>query len=215
MAFWLVFFSASWAQGLFTFFRRMGALGLFILGVCDSSFLFLPFGNDFLLIALVTRSQASWQWMVYTLAATLGSLVGVLLVDVVMRKAGEAKLEKFVGPKQLEKLKQKLEKRGLGAVFLATLLPPPFPFTVLIVAASALQLSRRKMLIAVFAGRLLRFTTESLLALYFGRRLLRYLRSDYVEYFVYGLLVVAIIGSFFTLRKWLRTRPGQAGLMSS
>lgn len=215
MAFWAFFFTVSSSRALFIILRRMGALGLFILGVCDSSFLFLPFGNDFLLIALVSRSQDTWHWMIYTLAAALGSLVGVLLVDVVMRKAGEAKLEKFVGPRQLEKLKQNLEKRGLGAVFLATLLPPPFPFTVLIVAASAFQVSRRGLLIAVFAGRLIRFTTESLLALYFGRRLLRYLRSDYIEYFVYGLIVVGIIGSFLTLRKWFRARSQQASLISS
>ena len=36
---------------LFRFFRRLGPIGLFILGALDSSFLFLPFGNDLLLIA--------------------------------------------------------------------------------------------------------------------------------------------------------------------
>ena len=66
------------------------------------------------------------------------------------------------------------------------------------------------MLTAVLAGRLVRYTVESLLALYFGRRLLRYLRSDYVEYFVYGLVAVAIVGAFLTVRKWLQARPSQA-----
>jgi uncharacterized membrane protein YfcA len=62
------------------------------------------------------------------------------------------------------------------------------------------------MLPAVFAGRLVRYTAGSLLALYFGRRLLRYLRSDYLEYFVYGLIAVAIIGTFLSVRKLLQTR---------
>ncbi|HEY6403244.1 MAG TPA: VTT domain-containing protein [Blastocatellia bacterium] len=198
------------AREVFAFFRRMGALGLFLLGVFDSSFLFFPFGNDLLLIALVSSGRHPWRWMVYTLAAALGSVVGVVLVDMVMRKAGEEGLEKFVGEKKVDRLKGKLEKRGVWAVFFAALLPPPFPFTAAIAAASALQMARRGMLTAVFAGRMVRFTAESLLALYFGHRLLHYLRSDYVEYLVYGLIIVAVVGGFLTVRKWLRARPRRA-----
>jgi uncharacterized membrane protein YdjX (TVP38/TMEM64 family) len=110
----------------------------------------------------------------------------------------------------VDRLKGKLEKRGVWAVFFAALLPPPFPFTAAIAAASALQMARRGMLTAVFAGRMVRFTAESLLALYFGRRLLYFLRSDYVEYLIYGLIAVAVVGGFLTVRKWLRARPRQA-----
>src|SRR4029434_3679144 len=99
----LVIISSNWIQAGFAFFRKMGALGLFLLGVCDSSFLFLPFSNDFLLIALVSRGPNSWQWVSSPLAAALGSVVGVTLVDLVMRNAGKEGLEKFVGPKRLDK----------------------------------------------------------------------------------------------------------------
>ncbi len=212
MRFVVLLLATSWARAVFTFFRRLGALGVFLLGIGDSSFLFIPLSNDLLLIALVSGRRDSWHWIIYTCAASLGSLVGVLLVDLVMRKAGEEGLAKFVGAQQLEKLKKKLEKHCVRAVFVTALLPPPFPFTAVIAAASALQCVRQKMLLAVFAGRLIRFTIESVLALYFGRRLLRYLRSDVVEYFVYGLIAMAIIGSILTIRKWLRTRPGRAAL---
>ena len=160
----------------------------------------------------VSGRRDSWHWIIYTCAASLGSLVGVMLLDLVMRKAGEEGLERFVGPQRLEKLKHKMEKHCVRVVFITALLPPPFPFTALMAAASALQCARQKMLMAVFAGRLIRFTIESVLALYFGRRLLRYLRSDVIEYFVYGLIAVAIIGSVLTIRKWFRTRPGRAAL---
>jgi membrane protein YqaA with SNARE-associated domain len=203
-------FAATWARTVFAFFRRMGALGLFLLGVCDSSFLFIPLSNDLLLIALVSGERESWRWVMYTFAAALGSVVGVALVDLVMRRAGEEGLEKFVGPKRLGRLKGKMEKRGVWAVFFATLMPPPFPFTAVVAAASALQCARRGLFLAVFAGRLIRFAAESLLALYFGRRLLSYLRSDIVEYFVYGFIAVALVGSVLTARKWLRARPKRA-----
>jgi membrane protein YqaA with SNARE-associated domain len=202
--------SSSWGRAVLAFFLRMGVLGLFLLGVWDSSFLFVPFGNDLLLIALVSSGRHPWRWVIYTLSASLGSVVGVILVDMVMRKAGEEGLEKLVGAKSVDRLKGKIEKRGVWAVFFAALLPPPFPFTAAIAAASALQMARRGMLTAVFAGRMVRFTAESLLALYFGRRLLHYLKSDYVEYFVYGLIVVAAVGGFLTVRKWLRARPRRA-----
>src|SRR5262245_10292986 len=127
-----------------------------------------------------------------------------------MRKAGEEGLEKFVGPKTLDRLKWKIEKRGVWAMFFAALLPPPFPFTAAVAAASVLQLARRGMLAAVFAGRLARFAAESLLELYYDRRLLHYLRSDYFEYLVYGLITVAVIGALLSIRKWLRARPRPA-----
>ena len=203
----LLLISSTWAHAILAFFRRIGALGLFLLGVCDSSFLFLPFGNDLLLIALVSGGRHPWRWVIYTLAAALGSVVGVALLDLVMRKAGEEGLEKFVGPKKLERLKGKIEKRGGWALFFAALLPPPFPFTAATAAASALQMTRRGILTAVLAGRLVRFTAVSLLALYFGPRLLHYFRSEYVEYMVYGFIAVAAVGAFLTIRKWLRASP--------
>lgn len=83
----------------FAVLLHLGALGLVILGVLDSSFLFLPVGNDLLLIALVARHHG--QFLVYVLAASAGSAVGVLLLDLVCRKGGEEGLKKMMAPKRL------------------------------------------------------------------------------------------------------------------
>jgi Na+/alanine symporter len=95
-------------------------------------------------------------------------------------------------------------KAGL-TIFLATILPPPFPFTPVVMTASALQVSRQKLFSIVFAGRLIRFTFEAMLALYFGRRVIDYLNSDYVVYAVYGLIAVAVVGSVFSLLRWFHS----------
>jgi uncharacterized membrane protein YdjX (TVP38/TMEM64 family) len=124
-----------------------------------------------------------------------------------MRKAGEEGLKRFLQPKQIEKLRAKTEKRAGWAVFTATLLPPPFPFTPVVMVTSALQTSRNKLLLAVFCGRLLRYTLGALLAIYFGRRLIRYMNSPLVEYFVYLLIVVAVVGSTLSIIKWTRRGP--------
>jgi hypothetical protein len=84
----LLIIGSSWTYTIVGFFRRFGAPGLFFLGAPDSSFLVLPFGNDFLLIALV-RSSRGLVWIVYVMVSALGSLLCVFIVDSIMRKAGE------------------------------------------------------------------------------------------------------------------------------
>lgn len=188
----------------FRYLLRLGAPGLFLMSALDSSFLVLPFGNDLLLIALVSSNRESLIWIAYVLVSAIGSVVGVFVIDLLMRKAGEKGLERFVSARRIERWKAKLENKLGITVFVATLLPPPFPFTPVVMTASALQCSRRKLLGAVFAGRLIRFTAEAILALYFGRQVIEYIDSDAVTYFVYGLIGVAVVLSTLSLLKWLR-----------
>jgi membrane protein YqaA with SNARE-associated domain len=204
MHYFYLFLLATWSQSLFRFLRRLGILGLFLLGIADSSFLFLPFGNDVLLITLASRHPANW--LSYAIAAAAGSVVGCLLVDLVARKGGEEGLARLLDARRVEKLKGKLAGKTGWSLMTAAILPPPFPFTTVVLAASALQYPRRKLLTAIFVGRMIRFTAEGLLALYFGRRLLRYLRAPVVEYFIYGLIAVIIVGSVISVATWLRSR---------
>lgn len=198
----LLYLASSTAYRILRFFRRLGLIGLFLLGVLDSSFLVLPFGNDFLLIALVSSSRGA-IWILYVLISAIGSLAGVFIVDLIMRKAGEEGLERFVKKKRVEQLQQKMDK-GVGwVVFTSALLPPPFPFTAVVVTASALQCSQGKMYLGVFVGRLLRFAIEALLAIYFGRQVLKFLDSPVLDYVVYALVAIGIIGSVLSLVKWL------------
>jgi len=183
---------------------RLGFVGLFLMSALDSSFLVLPFGNDLLLIALVSSNRNGWNWIAYVLVSAIGSVVGVLVVDLIMRKAGEKGLERFVSAKRIEKVKAKLENKGGITVFIATLIPPPFPFTPVVMTASALQSPRGKLLAAVFLGRLVRFGVEAVLALYFGRQMIAFMRSDVVTYAVYGLMGVAIVLSTLSLLRWLK-----------
>ena len=188
------------------FFLRLGIFGLFLLSALDSSFLVLPFGNDLLLIALVNRDRSSLIWIAYVLVSAIGSLVGVFVIDVIMRKAGEKGLERFLSKKKIERFKTKIENKAGISVFVATVLPPPFPFTPVIMTASALQSPRGKLFTAVFVGRLVRCTTEAVLASYFGRKLIAYLNSDVVTYAVYGLIALAVVLSTLSLLTWLRRK---------
>jgi membrane protein YqaA with SNARE-associated domain len=190
-------------------FMRMGLFGLFLMSALDSSFLVLPFGNDLLLIALVSSHRESLWWIAYVIVSAIGSVVGVFFVDLIMRKAGETGLERFVSRKRIDKLKAKLENKAGVTVFVATLIPPPFPFTPAVMTASALQSPRRQLLLAVFLGRLLRFGVEAVLALYFGRQLIGFMNSDVVTYLVYGLIGIGVVLSTLSLLKWLKPKQPQ------
>ena len=197
----LLFISTAY---ILRFFRSLGIFGPFLLSALDSSFLVLPFGNDLLLIALVSSNRVSMIWIAYVIVSAIGSVLGVFIIDLLMRKAGEKGLEKFISQKRIDKLKAKMEKRAGLSVFLATLMPPPFPFTPAIMTASALQCPRKTLLGMVFVGRLLRFGIEAVLALYFGRQLIAYINSDVLAYIVYALVGIAIVLSTFSVLRWLK-----------
>ena len=203
-------FLASWTYVIYRFFRRLGPIGILLLGILDSSVLVLPFGNDLLLIALLTARKPGAIWIAFVVCSAVGSVIGSFVDDLMTRTAGEKGLEKFVSARKVERLKARIEKHAGWVVFLATLLPPPFPYTPVIMTAAALQYSRRKLLLFAFVGRVLRYSLVALLAMYFGRQLLVYARSKPFEYVMYALLAFAVVGSTLTIIKWVRPRKGEA-----
>jgi membrane protein YqaA with SNARE-associated domain len=207
----LGFFSAALFFGagvktLFNFFARLGLWGILLLAALDSSFLVAPFGNDLLLVGLVSSNRRIGYTILCVVVAAVGSILGVFIIDLIMRKAGEEGLSHFVNPNQIEKLKKKIDKQAGWALFLAALIPPPFPFTAAVITASALQISRKKLFSTVFVGRLARFGIEGMLAIFFGRQVLEIMNSKVVEYLVYGVIAIAIVGSVLSVMKWISSR---------
>src|ERR1051325_9254680 len=105
----------------------MGGFGLVLLGILDSSFLFMPLGNDLLIVALTARRHSLMP--VYAALASTGSVLGCLLIDVVFRKGGEGGLEKHLSRKRLDYIQRNVKKSAGWALAVACLMPPPFPFT--------------------------------------------------------------------------------------
>ncbi|MDT7603119.1 MAG: hypothetical protein QOF61_1116 [Acidobacteriota bacterium] len=198
-----IFVSQTFARALISFFVTLGVCGPFLLETLDCSYLYLPLANELLLTRLLARGDAGAWWFVYPLASGLGAALGVLLLDLPARRAGEKGLRKLADPQKLKWFTSRLERRGGVAVFVASLMPPPFPFRAAMLTASALQSPRLGMLAGVFFGRWLRYTIEALLILYFGRRLIRLMDAPAFDYVVYALTAVAIVGSVVLIRKWL------------
>src|SRR5262252_6659462 len=143
---------------LLIFFWKFGGIGLLVLGILDSSFLFAPLGNDLLVVATTARRHSIPLMLYYAGMSTIGSVLGCLLVDVALRQAGEHGLEKHLSPRRLQYVRDKVGRNAAWALVVASIAPPPFPFTPFIMAAAALQYPRKKMLAIVGAARMFRFT---------------------------------------------------------
>jgi membrane protein YqaA with SNARE-associated domain len=190
------------AQYLFQISVRLGGFGLLAMGVLDSSFLFMPLGNDLLVVAMTARQR---ELMLYFAAmATAGSVLGCLLIDVVSRKGGEKGLERFLPARRIESVKRRVSEHAGWALAFASLMPPPFPFTPFVAGAAALQYPRKNLLAIVAATRFFRFGLEGFLALHFGTGILRLAAVPAVQYSVLALVVISIGGSIFSVYRWIQ-----------
>lgn len=193
---------------LFAFFWHLGGPGLLLLGILDSSFLFAPLGNDLLVVAMTAHYRSVPRMLYYAAMSTMGSVLGCLLVDVILRRAGEKELERYLPLKRIDFVKQKVEKNAAWALIVASIAPPPFPFTPFIMAAAALQYPRIRLLTVTGVARMVRFTALGALALLFGRRILRWAESDAVQAILVGLIAVCAVGSAISVVGWIkRSRP--------
>jgi membrane protein YqaA with SNARE-associated domain len=189
---------------LLVFFRKLGGPGLLLLGILDSSFLFVPLGNDLLVVGMTAREPSVGPMLYLAGMSTIGSVLGCLLMDIVLRTAGEKGLEKHLPRKRLEYVKRKVSGNAAWALVVACIAPPPFPFTPFIMAAAALQYPRKRMLAIVGAARMVRFTAIGVLALLFGRRILHWARSAAVQDVLLGLIVLCTVGSLISVIGWVK-----------
>ena len=188
---------------MLAFLRGLGPFGFFALETLNCSFFYVPLATELLLVAAARDEPGAVMWATYVFMAACGSVMGTFLLDLPARKIGEKGLESYVKPKQVKRIRRHLENHAGWALLVAAALPPPFPFRATIITASALQSPRQRMFLSVFCGRAFRFSIEAALAAYFGRQFLRYLRSEILDYILYALLAIGIVGSIFTLAKWL------------
>ena len=192
------------AAGLLAFVLKSGGVGLLVLGILDSSFLFAPWGNDLLVVAMTAQHPALANVLYYSAMSTVGSVLGCLLLDVTVRPLGSKALEKHLSKRRLARVQDKIQNNGAKALTIASLAPPPFPFTAFVIAAAALQYSRKRMLAIIGVTRLVRFTVLGLLALRFGKRILHWADNSVVQGFLVGLIIVCTVGSIVSVYGWIK-----------
>jgi membrane protein YqaA with SNARE-associated domain len=194
----------GFAAAVFAFVMRSGGWGLLILGILDSSYLFAPWGNDVLLAALTVRHPQVTRMLYYALMSTIGSVLGCLLIDVTLRRAGEKGLKKYLSPRAMKRMNSKVRDNVGRSLAVASLIPPPFPFTPFVMAAAALQYPRQRLLGIIAVTRLVRFVVLGFLALRFGENLTRWAKMPAVQYSLVALMLICMAGSVISVYGWIR-----------
>ena len=116
----------------------LGAPGLFLVAFLDSSFLSLPEVADLLVVWMVTRTRRAM--LLYVVSATLGSLAGCLVLYYIGRKGGEAFVDSgSAGQRRAHA--GRLQRYGVMAVLIPSLLPPPAPFKIFVLLAGVADIS--------------------------------------------------------------------------
>ena len=162
----------AWIQG---FAESLGGPGLFIIAFLDSSFLSFPEVCDALVVLLTIQQRE--RMLFYALVTTLGSMCGCYALYTVGRQGGEAFLRKRFKARHVERAMDTFRRYGMLAVIVPSLLPPPMPFKIFVLAAGVARMRPVEFIIAVAIGRGIRYFGEGFLALWYGERALAFLRE--------------------------------------
>jgi membrane protein YqaA with SNARE-associated domain len=179
-------------QTLSSKLRHLGALGLFLLAILDSSPL-PTFGGPDILTAILSASHRD-PWYEYAAMATSGSVLGAYLTFRVARKAGSAYLDSKFKKGRVAATLKLFKKWGSSALFASTAVPFPFPTSMLFAAAGVSNYRTGKFLSIVTIGRGLRYSAIAIVADLYGRHFIRVLRHP-TQYWGWLLLFSALIFS--------------------
>lgn len=177
----------------------LGGPGLFLVAFLDSSFLSLPEINDLLLIWMVTRHKA--RMLYYASAATLGSVAGCLVLYYFGRR-GDAWITRRFGAARVEWAMAAVQRYGVMAVLIPSLLPPPAPFKIFVLLAGVAGISVSRFTMAIAIGRGIRYFGEGLLVLWYGDRAIEFIQTNgkAISLVVVGLLGFALAAYLFAIR---------------
>lgn len=183
----------------------MGIPGLLVISFLDSAGIPLPGGPD--AVILVLAWQRPEVAFLIALAATVGSMLGCLVLYGIGSKGGEKALSRF-NPEKTARVEQKMRDNAVWAVIASVLAPPPFPTKIIILAAGVSHMGKIRFCASVFAGRIIRFSLIAFLAARYGDQAAQILKAHYPSV---SLVLAGLIAMIFLIRH-LRNRRKQAGI---
>jgi membrane protein YqaA with SNARE-associated domain len=193
-----------------------GLFGVFPVSIIDSSFVPLPLPGitDIMIIVMAAQHQSV---ILLVLLATAGSALGGYFSHLVGQRGGMAFLQKRIPPRIFRRVCEWMENHAILSVALPAILPPPMPLSPFVLAAGALNMSRKKFLTTFTISRALRHATAAWLGIHYGRHIIRLWNSVSAEYATPFLIVlwagiaISCAFAFWQLYKTSRTvgvRPG-------
>ena len=198
-------------HGAIRWFLKLGLLGLFFICVIDSSPVPLPIpgSSDLLLVLLAAQRQS---WLVLTLVATAGSLVGAAVSYHTGSLGGTPLLERYTPRRLRERIQRWSANHALLSVALPAMLPPPAPLMPFLIAAGVAKMPKRTFYTSFAVSRFLRHAFFAWLGLHNGPHIMRFY-NRFVDKWgwlllivVWGSIAFAIVYAIITIRR-SRQRP--------
>jgi membrane protein YqaA with SNARE-associated domain len=196
---------SGWKQKVVAFASGLGAPGLFLISFLDSSVLTFPIINDLLLIDLSMEHPA--RMPLYAFMASLGSVLGCVVLYFIARKGGEAIFHQKAG-KHGHAIRHWVERNGFLGMLIAALLPPPTPFKFFVLAAGVFEVPLFSYISAITIARLFRYFGIGYLAIRYGAGAMPYLVHHKLRVTVF---VIAVVTVSYVLSRLLLKRRGPSG----
>ncbi len=186
---------SAWILGLM---KVLGIWGPFVIAFADSALLGMPV--DFIVATYVYQDRK--RMLLYVVMASLGSALGSIPLYVIGYLGGEKVLRKRISEERFLKIHQSFERNEFWALMLPGTLPPPMPFKVFVLGAAVFEMRFRDFLIAIFAGRFVRFFVLSVLVLWFGPQIIGHFGGIFKHHWVLLSGAILEVGLIF----WLLAR---------
>ena len=175
--------------------------GLFVLSFLDSSFFPFPGFNDVALIVLASQHPARAPF--YALLSTLGSLLGCYVMYGIARGGGRLAGSGRRASTKGNRARRWLEQNDFVAMLVMSLLPPPAPLKIFVIAAGALRTNALHFGAALLVGRSLRFVAIAWLGAHYGRQAEAFLKHNLTWVSLVSIVLVIVLT---LLARWWKTR---------
>ena len=190
-------------QGLAAILRHLGAFGLLLLAIVDSTPIPTFAGPDILTAVLAARHREPWYY--YASFATLGSAIGAYITFRMAQRTGLDYLNSKFGQRKVAKLLKYFERWGAGSLLFSTMVPFPFPTSAFFAAAGVLDYPLRTFMVIVALGRAARYGAIAAIASHYGHRFVVGLQHP-GQHFGWSLAIVSTVVIAITAALMLRKR---------
>jgi membrane protein DedA with SNARE-associated domain len=122
---------------------------------------------------------------------------------------GEAVLRKRIPEERFNKIHASFERHEFWALMFPAMLPPPTPFKLFVLAASAFEMRLSHFLAAIFAGRCVRFFVLAVLTIEFGPQFIVFVGGilhQHARWVWIGLSAALVIALLVWMKRRRRTR---------
>jgi membrane protein YqaA with SNARE-associated domain len=132
------------------------------------------------------------HFLLYVLMAATGSALGSIVIYGIGYAGGEELLRKRISPERFDKFHQAFEKHPFWSLMFPAMLPPPTPFKLFALAAAVSEMQFGHFLLAIFAGRFIRFLILATLTLKFGPQFVQIFGNLFREHWLPVLAAVGV-----------------------